>query len=465
MGRITKTRKHPNRREFLKRTAMGTAGFALASSFPGFSGSTWGDEKTSRVVIVTDENASSGLTIMSDVIQVMMDRGIMEFTDQPGVGEAWRSLFPSITSSSKIGIKVNCLNHSLFSHPEVVEVIIEGLAQMEVNGSQFVKNNIIVWDRNDYDLTSSGYSLYTGNDPERWRCFGTLPGIGYDSANQLNVNSRTCNPSKILTQHLDYLINLSVLKNHTISGVTFSLKNHYGSVHNPSSLHGSNCNLYIPALNRQLRDQLSVQHVVNICDAIFGIYHGGPTGNPQFAYNGFLISQDPVALDYQAMQILDDNGCNTLHMATHIATAAYSPYELGTNDPAQMDFRHIVDPSTGVSEEQRVSSRPEEFTLGAAYPNPFNARTVIPYHIGGGSSQPVSLEIYNVRGQRVRNLFRGVREPGEYRVIWDARGEDGTLEQRHLSLPDACRGTSSQSQDQPVAVIGAGRTQAGRIRE
>jgi hypothetical protein len=98
---------------------------------------------------------------------------------------------------------------------------------------------------------------------------------------------------------------------------------------------------------------------------------------------------------------------------------------LGTTDPQQMDVRRIVDPSTGVSEGQGPSPRPAEFGLDAAYPNPFNAHTVIPYHIGGESAQPVRLEIYNVCGQRVRTLFHGVRAPGEYRAQWDGRGEDG----------------------------------------
>jgi hypothetical protein len=148
-------------------------------------------------------------------------------------------------------------------------------------------------------------------------------------------------------------------------------------------------------------------------------------GYPQFVYSSFLFSRDPVALDYQAMLILDDNACNTLHMATHVNTATLSPYELGTNDPGQMDVRRILDPSTGISETQAPSPQPVEFSLGAAYPNPFNARTAIPYHIGGDSSQPLRLEIYNVRGQRVRTLFHGVREPGEYRAVWDGRGENG----------------------------------------
>jgi len=84
-----------SQRDFLKRTALGTAGFALASSLPDFPVRPgWGIGKTSRAVIVTDEGASSGSSIATDVVQAMMNCGIMELPDETTVGAAWASLFP-----------------------------------------------------------------------------------------------------------------------------------------------------------------------------------------------------------------------------------------------------------------------------------------------------------------------------------------------------------------------------------
>lgn len=419
-----------SRRDFLKRTALGTAGLALASSFPGFSGwASGGQDKISRVVIVTDEGASSGSDIAADVVQVMMDRGLMELTDEPTVGAAWRSLFPNITSASRIGIKVNCINAHCSSHPEVAQAIVEGLASMEVGGGKFPRNNVIIWDRTNEELTNAGYTLYTGSEPDTVRCFGTdQSGIGYDADSQIDVCGHTCYPSSILTRHCDYLINLSVLKNHTTAGVTLSLKNHLGSVHNPWVLHGSYgecCDPYIPALNKEIRERLGVPQVANICDAIFGIYSGGPSGYPQFVYNGILLSRDPVALDYQGMIILKDQGCQTTAMATHIATAASPPYDLGTDDPLQIEVRHIVNPATGVPEAGKPDPLPDGYRLGLAYPNPFNAQTVIPYHIGGKTPVSVRIELFDVRGRRVRTLFQGMRKSGDYQVVWDGRDGGG----------------------------------------
>ena len=208
------------------------------------------------------------------------------------------------------------------------------------------------------------------------------------------------------------------------------MKNHFGSIHSPPLLHGApnqHCDPFIPELNRQIVDQLGVTQAVNICDAIFGIVSGGPMGNPQIVFNGLLFSRDPVALDYQETQILVDHGCGTATMATHIDTAAWPPYELGTSDPLNMEVRYITDPSTGTADDGRIPPRPADYRLELAYPNPFNAQTVIPYHLGGRESVPVRLDIYNVRGQRVRALYRGRRQPGRYRTVWDGRDDRGAL--------------------------------------
>jgi len=421
-----------DRRDFLRRAAMGTAGLALTSTLTGLPGGPVraGDD-LSRVVIVTDQAASSGITIEPDVAAVMMNRGVMELTGRDSAGQAWKSLFPGITSGSRIGIKVNCINRYLSSHPEIAQTIVDGLATMEVDRAPFPRNNIIVWDRHNYELTRAGYSIYYGSDPDTHRCFGTdLSGYSYDQDLPITIQGQIMYPSVLLTQHCDYLINLSVMKNHTMSGVTGSLKNHYGSIHLPSALHGASgqyCDPFIPDLNRKLNDQLGMIQAVNICDAIFGIASGGPMGNPQFAFNGLLFSRDPVALDYQETQILVDQGCGTATIATHIDTAAWPPYQLGTNDPMNMDVRYITDPSTGAADDDREPSRPADYRLELAYPNPFNAHTVIPYVIGGRSSVSMRVDIYNVRGQRVRALYRGRREPGRYRVVWDGRDDRGAL--------------------------------------
>ena len=66
---------------------------------------------------------------------------------------------------------------------------------------------------------------------------------------------------------------------------------------------------------------------------------------------------------------------------------------------------------------------PKEFALHNNYPNPFNPVTNITYDIAQNSE--VTLEIYNVMGQRVRTLAQGSHEPGRYRVMWNATNDYG----------------------------------------
>jgi hypothetical protein len=68
-------------------------------------------------------------------------------------------------------------------------------------------------------------------------------------------------------------------------------------------------------------------------------------------------------------------------------------------------------------------SLPTEFALFNNYPNPFNPVTNITYDIPEVSD--VTLEIYNVMGQRVRTLATGSHEPGRYQIMWNATNDYG----------------------------------------
>jgi hypothetical protein len=62
----------------------------------------------------------------------------------------------------------------------------------------------------------------------------------------------------------------------------------------------------------------------------------------------------------------------------------------------------------------------ENFILNAAYPNPFNPRTVISMQCEAGSDAVVT--VYNTQGVPVKELINGYVEPGTYEITWDAAG-------------------------------------------
>ncbi len=87
-------------------------------------------------------------------------------------------------------------------------------------------------------------------------------------------------------------------------------------------------------------------------DALVGIYRGGPSGAPQFKYNSVILSQDPVALDYQGWKILEAERKKhnmNLPQPRHIQTAA--KLGLGTNDPnnIQVDMLSVEEQAVTVT--------------------------------------------------------------------------------------------------------------------
>ncbi len=60
------------------------------------------------------------------------------------------------------------------------------------------------------------------------------------------------------------------------------------------------------------------------------------------------------------------------------------------------------------------------FSLQQNFPNPFNAATEIRYSLP--KRTPVTLSIFNVRGQLVSQLVHEVQSAGEYRVLWNGEG-------------------------------------------
>lgn len=401
------------RRDFLRILAFtGVSGLIYPSSLIS---SILNGKDLSRVVIIEHSEATSGTTINTETVQLMMDTAIKGLAQIEDVGEAWKFLLPGINSGNRVAIKVNCINSSLSSHPEVANVIAEGLKQMSFGVGNFPENNIIIFDRTNYELTSAGYTINTSENGVR--CFGTNnSGVGY-SSESYSVNGSNQKISTIVTEMADYIINLGVLKNHSIAGATLCLKNHYGTCHNPGQIHSNHCDPYIPALNAL--PVINDKQTMNIIDALYGIYSGGPGGSPQFIANKFILSQDIVAADYWGRELLLENGCNTTNNAHHIDTAAQEPYVLGTNDPEQMDVLNILNPITGLESENIK----EGFQLKQNFPNPFQSLTQIDFYVP--EKLDVKLTIFSNDGKKVREILNGQLKQGWQSVFWDGRNDLG----------------------------------------
>ncbi|MDD5426300.1 MAG: T9SS type A sorting domain-containing protein [candidate division Zixibacteria bacterium] len=66
---------------------------------------------------------------------------------------------------------------------------------------------------------------------------------------------------------------------------------------------------------------------------------------------------------------------------------------------------------------------PHAYMLYQNYPNPFNAATVVEYALP--ETAEITLTVYNILGQHVATLDKGVKNPGTYRLSWEACSDKG----------------------------------------
>lgn len=78
-------------------------------------------------------------------------------------------------------------------------------------------------------------------------------------------------------------------------------------------------------------------------------------------------------------------------------------------------------------EESGVEEKESDvlFSLFPAEPNPFSTRTFIRYELTGKTE--VNISVYNLFGQRVRDLYSGEQSPGFHTVRWDGIGNSGAM--------------------------------------
>jgi uncharacterized protein (DUF362 family) len=268
----------------------------------------------------------------------MLDRSIQALYGSSSPQEAWKKV---VRPGEVVGLKVNGLaGRGISTNVVLVEVICERLRE-----SGIPEKNLIIWDRLNSDLESAGFR--TASQPDHVRYMGNDT-AGYEEELSMygSVGSRL---SKILTQACDAVINLPVLKDHGIAGVTLALKNLFGAIHNPNKYHLNVGDPYVadvymlPPIRQKVR--------LNICDATTAQYEGGPSFMPQWTwpYNGLLVSRDPVALDTVGWQIIErkraEKGMKSLEALgrapNYIRTASDPQHRLGTNDSNQIEQAEV----------------------------------------------------------------------------------------------------------------------------
>ncbi len=99
-------------------------------------------------------------------------------------------------------------------------------------------------------------------------------------------------------------------------------------------------------------------------------------------------------------------------------------YVTGKSFGSNFDYATIkYSTSTGIKDEAESGNKPSRFMLSQNYPNPFNPVTTIEYYLP--KSALVKLSVYNILGQKVRNLVNEYQTAGIKRMSWDGKDETG----------------------------------------
>jgi hypothetical protein len=332
-----------SRRSFLRKSALGIMGIGLAArTYPLFMNA------SNKVVMVRHKNVfGPDGHVREKPLLSMVNRGITELTGTSSLSHAWLQFF---SPEDVIGMKINAISFRglkdtpLASHyPALTQAIMASCTRVGIRAEQFV-----IWDRSDAELVNLGYR--PDNDPGRIRIFGTYKhhrgtdGVGFHPE-QYPIGKKTTRVSRILSDICTAMINVPVIKPHTLSGITAALKNHYGTIDNPSSFHLGACtHPGIPEINAV--PLIRKKERLIICNALQAIYKGGISWKPANAwpYGGIILGTDPVAVDRVCLSILNEkrirSGKGIIDQrARHIRLAA--ELGIGTADLDKIDLVEI----------------------------------------------------------------------------------------------------------------------------
>jgi len=249
-----------------------------------------------RVVVVRTRKALvQGYDADRGALRAMLEAGLAALS---GEKDASKALARYVRPGERVGLKINGLaGRQAATHVELVDELSALLAKAGVQ-----LRGQIAFDRFKRDLIASGFGVAARGDS--YRC------IGNDEAGHeeelAQMPSSASRLSRVLTRQVDGVIDLPILKQHMLSGMTGALKNNFGCINNPNKMHLDKCDPYVAEVNAipEIRDK---QRLV-VMDALRPVVENGPSYQPGAGEvaNLLLFATDLVAVDTVGLGILED---------------------------------------------------------------------------------------------------------------------------------------------------------------
>jgi uncharacterized protein (DUF362 family) len=324
-----------------------------------------------RVIMVKNSGSVVNNEPVEAVAYLMLQKAMIELTGQKNLNKAWRTF---VSPGEKIGLKVNPVaGKELSTSHAVVKSVVKQLIECGIK-----RQDIIIWDRRDMELKDAGFTAenYPGikitgtemkdesgsfydkdgklygerNIDKEWFYWADVESE-YDSETMpymINTGKYSYF-TKIVTQEVDKIINIPILKN-AGGSITNAMKNlAFGVITNTGRLHAQlwNDTCAEVCAFAPVRDKV----VLNITDGLKGCFNGGPGANPQFFcnYNTLLIASDPVATDRIAYDI--------------IAEKRIAEGLMKVPNPAVLTFLKMSsDLGLGISEKEKIDLKTFDLT-------------------------------------------------------------------------------------------------------
>jgi uncharacterized protein (DUF362 family) len=323
---------------------------AAATNWDGVTGHWWDDEHT-------DQKAVHGMT----------SRLLQNLTGRKSEKQAWDALFRSFNDAHKLGsagyrpgeriaIKINCnqdrspewgaagrgggparpVPNGLPSPHAVVALVTELIEMGGVRGQ-----DILIYDATGgRDVGQPILGRIRGNSNREYQAVQFLVGTDYNLGGRLSPTPDTANPIRFANRDLPagflskqvteakYMINMALLRPHGMAGVTLTAKNHFGSIHFPNDggwsprvLHDSVTRTRPAGSYNALVDLVGHRHIggktmLFILDGLYTAEHNEGSVIKWASFDdhwasSMLMSQDPIAIDSVALDILRSEPRNT----------------------------------------------------------------------------------------------------------------------------------------------------------
>ena len=239
-----------------------------------------------RVVSARNAAAWQQGRLSGAAVGEMLDASLVALTGSADARKAWASTFKP---GDRVAIKVNAIVRGA-THLPLVLAVTERLCEAGVR-----PDRITIFDRTTRELRDAGFPV--ADSGERVRCRGTDD----DFVGGWTILRSGVRLSRLLTD-CDAVINMPVLKALSIGGLSFGMKNHYGSFDIPHRFHGSDFTPGVVALNGL--DPIRTRTRLVIGDVLAEDIGADAT---DYAVIGgqatLLMASDPIALDRVGLQM------------------------------------------------------------------------------------------------------------------------------------------------------------------